>query len=193
MCKGWGGGAYLWPGYYHRISLKFQHGLSKNMKLIFWWWALKGWKLFGVVFHVPVWWPAPQHVSFMDLRNFCLKNWSISELGAQGYQTEGTSWCGSSNLQLGHIGSRLLIVNNPNLAKDYVHTLVGQGWNNHLAALTPAAALLWFHPRVFRLLPNMSAFSEQYRPTMEGRGGIWWKAGNKRSSVFIRGRSSVRQ
>ena len=82
------------------------------------------------------------HVSFMDLRNFCLKNWSISELGAQGYQTEGTSCCGSSNLQLGHIGSRLLIVNNPNLAKDYVHTLVGQGWNNHLAALTPAAALL---------------------------------------------------
>ena len=118
---------------------------------------------------------ARQHVSFMDLPNFCLKNWSISEVWAQGYQTEGTSWCGSSNLQLGHIGSRLLIVNNPNLAKDYVHTLDGQGWNNHLAALTPAAALLWFHPRVFRLLPNMSAFSEQYRPTMEGRGGIWSK------------------
>ena len=78
----------------------------------------------------------------MDLRNFCLKNWCISEVGAQGYQAEGTSWCGSSNLQLGYIGSRLLIVNNPNLAKDYVHTLVGQGWNNHLAALTPAAALL---------------------------------------------------
>ena len=108
---------YLRPGYHHRIYFKFLHSRRKNMKFIFWWCVLKGWKLFGVVFHVPVWWPARQHVSFMDLRNFCLKNWSISEVGAQGYQTEGTSCCGSSNLQLGHIGSRLLIVNNPNLAK----------------------------------------------------------------------------